>query len=389
MNVEFWGVGATAASAHPMTTSDVSSHLSVDWMPALPPTVGTSLMGWPPFLIESLPFQNYSVLTLRKDAGRAERQWKGFLSWMLGVAGTRHILKAENYRWIAPLSAFYPEAVQPVDLTKWHPSFPPTSVKATRQIGNPSRLRPDYVALRSTTRRVQGQRYDWAVAESKGTHIYLGGDKSCPASWSSQARNVVISVDDSEIDIPRYLVIATRVNPNAKRDQTRRIQIRAWNSRNESPHIDLPKEATVDIVAAHLFGLFGSLGLREAARAVALSSQRRAERLHMVDAHATTYAPDIVLEHAERELAQRNRVDIETAVGPIKIEIGKPLVNLAKGLWRAADSSDAATALEKADIQLDKWEASRRGRPRRHTDVALPFGVEVNLPHDFDRRGER
>jgi hypothetical protein len=69
--------------------------------------VGSSFIGWPPFLLDPITIGANSVLALRAQAGRRDRQWKRVLSWMLGVAGARHVLKAEGYQWVAPLSAFY------------------------------------------------------------------------------------------------------------------------------------------------------------------------------------------------------------------------------------------------------------------------------------------
>jgi hypothetical protein len=72
---------------------DVSSQLLADWVPSLSPAVGSSFMGWPPLLLEEKPLKGLDVLTLRAETGRTERQWKGVLSWMLGVAGARHTPK--------------------------------------------------------------------------------------------------------------------------------------------------------------------------------------------------------------------------------------------------------------------------------------------------------
>src|SRR5208283_3622082 len=143
MAVEFWGVGKAASEALPMTVNHISAHLLADWVPSLPVNVSSSFVGWPPFLIKLVQDKKESYLTLQSEAGHSERQWKGFLSWMLGVAGTRHILKAEGYRWIAPLSAFYPEADQVVDTPLWHPGFPAGILTARWQPGNKSQLRPD------------------------------------------------------------------------------------------------------------------------------------------------------------------------------------------------------------------------------------------------------
>jgi hypothetical protein len=407
--IEFWGVGATVAAAQPMTTADISAHLLADWMPWLPPSASTSFLGWPPFLIKVLTLNGNDYLALREEAGLTERQWKGVLSWMLGVAGTRQtLLNLERYRWIAPLSAFYAEAVQAVDLSKWHSSFPASSVKATRRPRSRSRLRPDYLALRPPAAGSQGQLYDWVVAESKGTNAYLGGSKACPAGWYKQARNVVITVDGSPVTIPRHLVIATRVNPNAKRPQTRRIQVRAWNSTDEARPVRLPGRVAVEIVAAHLFGLFGSLGLRETARATALSVQRRVETDHRivpalgsVQSEALWHAADreitadqVLDEHSKNEtpglheLAGRT-VTFETALGAIGVEIAPPILSLARKLWRSQDRDAAADILEHTEAQLDEWLHTRRATAHERKAISLPFGVEVQLPDDFEHRGDR
>ncbi len=126
MFVEFWSDGATTPSLIPMTQRDIASHLLVDWTPWLPMSASASLMGWPSYLIELVKYNGSDVLALCAEAGRTERQWKGMLSWMLGISGARHILAKEGYRWIAPLSAFYSDTIQPVNLSEWPKAFPPS-----------------------------------------------------------------------------------------------------------------------------------------------------------------------------------------------------------------------------------------------------------------------
>ncbi len=232
---------------------------------------------------------------------------------MLGVAGTRHVLKLENYRWIAPLSAFYPDAVQKVDLSAWHPAFPRTSVAATRDPRNRFRVRPDYVAIRSTGGAPSGGLYDWAAVESKVTHACLTNLKTCPAAWTNQAHNVVLTVNDARLAIPRNLVIATRVNPNAAAPPTRCMQIRAWTHRNLSEESRLPQEGAVEIAAASLFGLFTGLRFRENALAIALSVQARAETRHGRIESRARQAIDAVSERAETELHERTREPLRRA----------------------------------------------------------------------------
>jgi hypothetical protein len=399
MFVEFWGVGMTAASPLPMTTYDISSHLMVDWVPSLPVTVSSSFMGWPPFLIKFVRFNGSDLLTVGPQAGCSERQWRGILSWMLGVAGARHISASEGYRWIAPLSAFYPDAVQTVDLSAWNISFPRSSVVAERLPGSRSRLRPDYLALRSTGARQEGQPYEWAIAEAKGTHICLTGLKDCPIDWYNQARNVRVRVNGSPIPIPRHLVLATRVNPNAVYPRTRRLQVRAWNSTDDSTYPSLPLEAAVDIAAAHLFGLFRNLRLRESARAIALSVQTRAEARYRHSGDVIRRQAEGIWERADDELREHSRsrdeqagrptsavASIETDLGSINVEIAEPVIKFARSLWIAENANVAAAALQEADAQPDEWEIARKAVPREHNTIILPFGVQVQLPREFEPR---
>jgi hypothetical protein len=79
MFVDFWAVGATAMSSVPMTVGHISSHLLADWLPSLPSSVSTSIIGWPPVLIEARYINGRNVLTLHERSGRTERQWKGVL----------------------------------------------------------------------------------------------------------------------------------------------------------------------------------------------------------------------------------------------------------------------------------------------------------------------
>jgi hypothetical protein len=390
MNVEFWDVEALAATSLPMTASDVSAHLVADWIPSLPAAVGSSFIGWPPFLIEALDYQGKELLILREETRRSERQWKSVLSWMLGIAGTRHFLANDNYRWIAPSSAFYPEAIQEVDLALWHPSFPRTSIEVTRDPKNPSRLRPDYLALRSTA---SGGSYEWAVVEAKGTDALLTNLTNCPTQWRQQVQNAVVTVDGSEIAIQRRLVVATRVNPNAVRGTTRRIQVRAWNRQNPVKK-SLPPSAIVELVSAHLFGLFRGLHLPYNALAIANSLRVRYAQLVNKPPPDETKTKAILRE-AESELEQLTRpagplqidrvVTMQTELGVVEVHIADPLIKLLRSLQSERDVQRAATVVRRADALLDQW----RQRSARHRNggrtVILPFGVWVNFPQEFGR----
>jgi hypothetical protein len=315
---------------------------------------------------------------------------------MLGVAGARHVLTSEGYRWIAPLSAFYPGAIQAVDLSTWNTSFPQSSIVATRKSGSTSRLFPDYLALRPTS---SGGSYDWAVAEAKGTSMSLKNTSSCPTEWSNQVRNVVVKVNSTEMEIPRHLVIATRVNPNAKRAWARHLQMRAWN-RTVTAEAGLSSEAAVDIAAAHLFGFFRGAHLRENATAIALSVQMRAASREgklnpkiRADAQRTAdLAEQEISERGGRLSSQANVpgatiLQLDTDSGPIRIELAEPLIAFSRTLRQSETVESAAAALREVDSRLNAWEKSQ---DRTQRDVAvLPFGAQVHFPHGFDPRDER
>jgi hypothetical protein len=59
-------------------------------------------LGWPQYLLEEKEiYYERKALILSHSASGTERQWKGMLSWMLGVSGARHYLQRDGYRWIA------------------------------------------------------------------------------------------------------------------------------------------------------------------------------------------------------------------------------------------------------------------------------------------------
>jgi hypothetical protein len=127
--------------------------------------------------------------------------------------------------------------------------------------------------------------------------------------------------------VPRHLVIATRVNPNATSLRTRRIQVRAWNRADGTEEPRLGAEGAIGIVAANLFGLFKALGLREIASAIALSVQQRSQPYGQ--AFFDLKVPDAthILERAERELDSIRRPNNEashsiTAFMSIQTEVG-------------------------------------------------------------------
>jgi hypothetical protein len=380
-----------------MTAKDIAGHLLTDWVPSLPAAVSSSFIGWPPYLLETVTMNNNDLLAVTAQTGRSERQWKGVLSWMLGVAGTRHVLHADGYRWIAPVSAFYPDANQAVDLSPWHPSFPAGIVRASRPAGSPILLRPDYLALRPSTMG-QGGSLEWAVAEAKGTQRSLTALSACPREWADQVRNVVVTVNGRTLIIPRHVVVGTRINPNGARKATRRIQVRAWNNTAGVPQQPFFSVAAIEIVAAHLFGLFRGLGLLNYAHAVSFARGVRVESQTGHVPESRRHEARRLVGVAEEELESRARRDfgagpdvvdaalpIETEFGAVKVELSRPLMTLARHICSAESSGSVVEALRDADANLNEWEFRRREISGDRSSVVFPFGIEVLLPPNFDR----
>lgn len=384
MHVQYWGVGVNTMRPLQMSSANISAYLMDDWVPSIPIALSSSFMGWPPVLIEETTIDVLRYLSLRSELGRTERQWKSFLSWMLGIAGTRHVLGLEGYRWIAPASAFYSDAVYPVDLSQWHPSFPPSCVTVELPPNPKSRLRPDYLAIRSI-----GGKFDWAIAESKGTSQCLTNMSSCPRDWRNQANNAVVRVNGRTLKIPRHIVVATRSNPNAIFAKTRRLQVRAWNSTFESSEPGLSQLVT-ETVSAHLFGLFRNMGLPENARAISYSVRARAEsNIGGAIRSSWNQTLDQLRERADSELkqvtvphpdAQDSRMrQIDTGLGRVSIEISEATISLASKLILSDTEDESISAITEANSQLEDWEGSQTKIDDDET--LLPSGVRVRFSY--------
>jgi hypothetical protein len=394
MFVQSWAVGASTPAVLPMTAGHISGHLLADWIPSFPLALSSSFVGWPSFLIETVDFQTRQFLTLASVARTSERQWKGVLSWMLGVAGARHVLASEGYRWIAPMSAFYPDKTQQVAIQGNFP-FPPSSIRVSRNPKSTSILRPDYLALRPAKSSQGASGYEWAVAEAKGSASALTNMTTAPNAWSEQARNAVVKVNGINKAIPRNIVVCTRVNPNAARARTRRLQLRAWNRKNAEAG-NLPSAAAADVAAAHLFGLFRGLHLPKAAAAVAHSVDLRTRSRSSKTLAPVSKEPRRNFKIAQEELSRRIRsspfggtaedtwVDLTTPLGELDIALAAPLLDFAHELSEAQTDDEAAAAHRRADSSLDNWEASRRSA-MENTDLSvLNTGIVVSShPRQF------
>ncbi|WP_176045120.1 hypothetical protein [Burkholderia sp. BCC1644] len=339
---QYWAVGQSTSSPLALTASELAGYLVSDWVSNIPSVTATDLMGWPQYLLTVAGLTN--ELTLVPELRNCERQWKGFVSWMLGVASARKILDEEGYQWIAPVSAFYPNKVVPVSTHGWHPSYPSSRLRVATDPRNTSKLRPDYIALRPAT---SGGSFNWALAEAKGTNRSLKSMTTAPRPWSDQVRNAKVSMVTSgataatPVHISRHIVIATRVSPNASRDTTRRLQIRAWNSEKTVLNRDT-NTVEFEVIAAHLHGFCQNLGLYKNADAIALATRLRTGPSQTTAADIFTILRDEAAEelYSRMEIYTR-RPDYQNQRPPMRVKL--PERRDRRGVTNATVTVEAAT----------------------------------------------
>jgi hypothetical protein len=203
-----------------------------------------------------------------------------------------------------------------------------------------------------------------------------------------------LTVNDIQMTIPRHIVIATRVNPNAVARYSRRLQVRAWNKADESTRVPVPREAMIDIVAAHLFGLFMNLRLRETARAIALSVQLRAVNQHPNLFARSVAAQDEAIHQSESELRLKMTgvpkqagdasviLSIDTDHGNIEVAIAAPTINVVRQLCQAQTSDQFDSILADSDRLIARWVADRRKQSVQRGSIVLSVGAEITFPRD-------
>lgn len=248
----YWPVNQRHEEQIHFTPEIISRHLVEDWLPAAP-TLSTPLVGWAEPLTEVTQTQGLTYLGYSNGVRGMERQWKNCLSWLAGISGTRQVLQDEGYTWVAPLSAFYPEAGSRVDVQTAAYPFSPGLLSITSNPSTPSHQRPDYIAVSSTN-------WKMAVAESKGTAWALQNRHRCPSIWSHRVQNALVTYANQPVNPDRRIVVAVRSNPGAARSATRRFQVRAWNERSNSTPLPFP--AATEIMRAALYGLCRKLSFQ-------------------------------------------------------------------------------------------------------------------------------
>jgi hypothetical protein len=355
-----WKVGEHFPSLLSLTPQEVSAHLLNDWLPAVPAGQGVAFMGWP----DRLLINEYGRLNLSELVARTERQWKGVISWLLGIAGARAYLKADGYRWVAPVSAFFEDVVQPVNVPAWYLSFPKPALTTARL--RPRVLCADYLAARSSGGSGPVR---WAVVEAKGTKKQLSGSVGCDPKWQAQVRNLRISCDGASLVPDRYLVIATRVN---SKGWDRELKIKAWN--NETTQDDQAFSlALPDLVSGHLFGFYYGIGLLKVAQGISSSASRRSRG-------QKDLAPKAEFVNSIEDDGIRVDEVVRLGGGETSafIELSEPLRRLTEKLVFLDHQDAAMKAIRIADEELDEWWKQNRISDQPNT-VALPFGIRVKF----------
>jgi hypothetical protein len=351
--IEYWPCDNRVCQDLSLTQAEVSDALMLDWLPTFPFPTSRNFLGWPYYLLQE-ENQASRYLVLEPIAGLSDKQWKGFLSWMLGIAGTRKVLKDEGYIYVAPASAFYPERRQPVAIPFWHPDYPPSVLEITKDPENGCQLRPDYIAARPMSRGFT----QFALVESKGTFHALYSKHGCPSSWRRQVRNAIVTVNKLPCPIQRHIVVATRCNPNARRSRTRRLQVRAWNSQIQQREDNW--DALREVVSAHYSGLCRNLGLQKNFDALQIAAVLRyAKSGDLVrKLSETTVGADQELKEIGgwgREGKKDCDFRIEIELGSFHVKLSEHAVSILKALRSDIPTKEVSETINAETIGLTDW----------------------------------
>lgn len=366
MHVRYWRINETGvANRLPMSLADIANHLLQDWLPRLSPSPGQDAFGWPALALCKRSLAGTRYWAVNRQLGRSDRQWKTLISWMLGVAGARHLLTDEGYIWIAPISAFRQDDV---DMAPPPDAFHPSTVQVCRDMDENRRGDlPDFVAVTEGTNEPRTV----AIVEAKGRPSDLTYMSEPDEKWEQQALRGRLLVDKVEKDVQR-IVVATRVNQNARSDTDRIVQIRGWNcTKQPTPNSDA---LTVAIVRAHLYGLCLNVGLNRCARALAVRNNVPDPDRAALSTREVRDREIARVRHGERD-GEHLRVRRRSGGRAYEIEVHKVTVKLLLDLPDLSDEAAVRRLTETEDV-LDKWYRERvrfPGESRTRAGVAVRF----------------
>ncbi|MGO9018978.1 MAG: hypothetical protein ACLQVJ_11580 [Syntrophobacteraceae bacterium] len=272
MNLAYHPISSSSPGNIPVSIGELATNVITDWMPGTPVSLSRGFADLLGEILESQSFNIGDFWTVRRLAARYEKQWKQVTSFILGVACCRKVVEMEGYPWWAPVSAFtrrnnvlsvltpnWVEPYLPIRHCRVQPPDPPLS-----------NLLPDYVLARLNR---ANSNYEISFAESKGSQSALESLRTPPAGWRNQSRNAEFFYRDVRCHAAQNLIVATRVNPAAKKPWTRLLRVRAWNSNNLAAAI--PFEAARDVLSLHYLGVCERIGLVGNAKLLQLNRLHR------------------------------------------------------------------------------------------------------------------
>lgn len=264
MNYRFYDINATDDVLKPVSLQRLAAHVVTDWIPGVPQPAAAGFANILGTMLEPYLTDDSATWCIAPEVASFERQWRIATSWIFGVALCREVMEDFGYHCWAPVSAFV--GARRTAGSAWTMRLPTQKCSIERPSPPTSRFLPDYLAFRE----LPGS-HDVAVAffESKGTEVAIAGRDLPPTTWRDQVKNAEFSYEGTVFAPERRIIVATRVNPSAKRMGTRRLVIRAWNGRADV--LALPTAAACDLVVLHYYSLCKALRLEGTASALALS----------------------------------------------------------------------------------------------------------------------
>jgi len=246
---------------------ELATNIVTDWMPGTPNSMARGFVDLLDNILELEWIGLERLWTLNPRVAYYEKQWKQFTSWILGVAFCRKVIEMEGYRWWAPVSAFInPSTIRLALIPNWQQNLPAARCYIKKPIPPLSNLMPDYIIVRENA----NQLYEISFVESKGSRQSLESPNITPNAWKYQSRNAEFYFNNTLYPTTQNLVVATRVNPFAKRALTRRVYVRAWNSSKPEKHV--PFEAIREVLSFHYIGICKRIGLRANANLLAMAA---------------------------------------------------------------------------------------------------------------------
>jgi hypothetical protein len=235
-------------------------------------------------------------------------------------------------------------------------------------------LRPDYIAIRRLSNGLE----EFAIVESKGISNSLSGMHICPTNWANQVRNAIVKVNGSPVVIPRYVVVATRCNPNALREGSRRLQIRGWNS--GATTLSENQDMLIEVVSAHYSGLCRNLGLWRNLSALSLAVEVRNTKNREASLQLNKIAQEADAELEKigdwRAVGEGSAYFlIETDLGRLYVEVTKHALSIMRAIRSGAPAKELAPVIGRSILELMRW----------YSEMTVQYKDTVNIA--FDRSG--